>query len=275
MTSLNPTHRGALAAVVDACSDIYSLGWAENHAGNLTYRLTSDQLGEFELSDRPSVALAVPYPTLGGQFYLVTAAGSPFRLTTREPEIHLGIVEISPDGAQYTVRWGFSTGKRPTSEFPAHLRAHERRQQLGTEDRVVLHCHPTNLIAMTHAHSLDEAAFTRTLWAMNSEGILAIPDGVGVLPWMVCGTDEIGIESAEKFGASNFVVWAFHGVLVAAGNPDLAVGIVESVDKAAATWLLAGAQDESGITPSQLQDLATAFGFFPEPRLLGIGQERP
>lgn len=274
MTSSNSAARGALASVIDACADIYRLGWAENHAGNLTYRLTADQLGEFELSEGPTMTLSVPYPALGGQVFLVTAAGSPFRLTVREPEVHLGVVELSPDGAQYTVLWGFATGKRPTSEFPAHLRAHERRQKLGTEDRVVLHCHPTNLIAMTHAHTLDEAIFTRTLWAMNSEGILAIPDGVGVLPWMVCGTDEIGIESAEKFGSSNFVVWAFHGALVAAGNPDLAVGVIESVDKAAATWLLAGAQDESGITPPQLRELSAAFGFNPDPRLLGIVEAR-
>lgn len=274
MSLLNPTPRGALASVVDACADIYRLGWAENHAGNLTYRLSSDQLGEFDLSDGPSLPLDVRYPALGGQSYLVTAAGSPFRLTVREPEVHLGIVEISADGSQYTLRWGFTTGKHPTSEFPAHLRAHERRQQLESADRVVLHCHPTNLIAMTHAHTLDEALFTRTLWAMNSEGILAIPDGVGVLPWMVCGTDEIGIKSAEKFGTSNFVVWAFHGALVAARNPDVAVGIVESVDKAAATWLLAGAKEKSGITPTQLQELSTAFGFTPDVHLLGVEEDQ-
>jgi rhamnulose-1-phosphate aldolase len=107
---------------------------------------------------------------------------------------------------------------------------------------------------------------------MNSESILAIPEGVGVLPWMVCGTDAIGVESAEKLGTSNFVVWPFHGVLVSASDPDRAVGVVESVDKAAATWLLAGKPEESGITQVQLRELSAAFGLSPDPRLLGVGE---
>lgn len=32
-----------------------------------------------------------------------------------------------------------------------------------------MHCHPTNILAMTYVHDLDEAAFTRTLWQMCTE----------------------------------------------------------------------------------------------------------
>jgi rhamnulose-1-phosphate aldolase len=267
-TSLLPT---ALTSVVDVCADIYRLGWAENHAGNLTYRLTPEQLAEFDLhEDGAPVDLPFPSPSLGGQSYLVTAAGSPFRTTVRDPRTHIGVVEIDPAGAHYVLRWGFETGRRPTSEFPAHLRAHERRQLVGSDDRVVLHCHPTHIIAMSHVHPLQEERFTRTLWSMNSESILAITEGIGLLPWMVCGTDEIGIESAVKLAWTNFVIWAYHGVLVTAGSPDAALGAIESVNKAAATWLLAGGVEGRGITIPELRELAAAFGFVPDTRMLEI-----
>jgi rhamnulose-1-phosphate aldolase len=267
-TAVQPT---ALTSVVDLCADIYRLGWAENHAGNLTYRLTPEQLAEFDLhKGGMPVDLPVTSPALGGQSYVVTAAGSPFRATVRDPRTHVGVVEIDPAGARYTLRWGFETGRRPTSEFPAHLRAHERRQLVGSDDRVVLHCHPTNIIAMTHVHTLNEERFTRTLWAMNSESILAITNGIGLLPWMVCGTDRIGVESAVKLEWTNFVIWAYHGVLVSAGSPDAALGAVESVDKAAATWLLAGAVEGRGITMLELRELSAAFGFTPDTRMLEI-----
>lgn len=264
-----PARPTAVSSVVDTCTDLYRLGWAENHAGNLSYRLTPEELAEFDLH-RPTepVALTFVSPGLAGQSYLVTAAGSPFRVTGREPRTHLGIIEIDPTGSSYSLRWGFETGLRPTSELSAHLRAHQRRQQAGSDDRAVVHSHPTHLIAMTHAHTLSEERFTRTLWAMNSESILAIPHGIGLLPWMVCGTDEIGAESADKLAWTNFVVWAYHGVLVSAANPDQALSTIESVDKAAQTWLLAGAVEGSGITPPQLRALSAAFGFTPPARML-------
>jgi len=269
--SPSPLPPTTLTSVVDVCADIYRLGWAENHAGNLTYRLTSEQLAEFDL-DEGGEPVDLPFTSsaLGGQSYLVTAAGSPFRATLRDPRTHVGIVEIDRSGARYTLRWGFRTGRRPTSEFPAHLRAHERRQIVGSNDRVVLHCHPTHIIAMTHVHALDEERFTRTLWATNSESILAISDGIGLLPWMVCGTDEIGVESAVKLEWTNFVIWPYHGVLVSAGSPDGALGAVESVDKAAATWLLSGAVEGRGITVPELRALSAAFGFTPDRRMLEI-----
>ncbi len=38
-----------------------------------------------------------------------------------------------------------------------------------------MHCHPANLLAMTYVHSLDEKAFTRTLWQMCTECIVVFP----------------------------------------------------------------------------------------------------
>lgn len=119
---------------------------------------------------------------------------------------------------------------------------------------------------MTQIHPLDEVALTRALWATSSESILATPNGVGLLPWMVCGTDLIGIESAAKLRDYSIVVWACHGVLAAGSTLQEVLGTVESVEKAAQTWLLTRGEGRQDITEDQLQELACAFGLKPPRR---------
>ncbi len=109
---------------------------------------------------------------------------------------------------------------------------------------------------------------TRALWATNSESILAIPQGVGLLPWMVCGTDLIGVESAWKLRESSIVIWTCYGVLVAGASIQAAMGVVESVEKAANTWLLTRGGDRRDITRQQLLELAATFDIVPPARFL-------
>ncbi|MBM9464664.1 rhamnulose-1-phosphate aldolase [Aeromicrobium sp. YIM 150415] len=266
---MNPQLDRFFEAVVDLCGDLYRLGWAENHAGNLSYRLSDDERRLFGEGDqRRTVTLDEPLPALAGESFLVTSAGSPFRLLVKEPRRHTGVIDMASDGGSYDIVWGLIGDRRPTSELPAHLRGHAERGVVDPENRVVLHCHPTHLVAMTHVHPLDEVAFTRALWATNSESILAIPEGIGLLPWMVCGTDTIGIESARKFREVSVVVWPYHGVLVGGRSLQAAMGMVESVDKAAETWLLSRGPEQHAIEEDQLRELAEEFDIHPPARFL-------
>ena len=263
------TADAVLEPIVDVCADLYRQGWAENHAGNLSYLLTDAELAAFPpIAEDRTIEFEQPFADLAGLSFVVTAAGSAFRLLVKHPEKHAGVITLSDDGASARVVWGFEGGKRPTSELPAHLRGHQERRKVEPDNRVVLHCHPTNLVAMTHVHEPDEVSLTRSLWATNSESILAVPQGIGVLPWMVCGTDLIGIESAEKLRESSIVVWTCHGVLVAGASLQAAMGVVESVEKAANTWLLTRGGDRNDITSEQLLELAAAFDIVPPARFL-------
>lgn len=256
-------------ALVHVCSDLYRAGWAENHAGNVSIRLTEEELATFDLDDQAlEVALTEPFPVLARSSFLVTAAGSAFRLLIRDPARHAGIITINGDGTGYRLRWGYTDGRRPTSEFPAHLRGHIERSAVEPSTRVVLHCHPTHIVALTHVHPLDEVAITRSLWATNSESILATPRGIGLLPWMVCGTDLIGIESAAKLRESSLVIWSCHGVLAAGASLQEVIGTVESVDKAAQLWLMTRGEERQDISIEQLRELAQEFGFEPPSRFL-------
>lgn len=94
-----------------------------------------------------------------------------------------------------------------------------------------MHCHPTNLLAMTYVHELSNQAFSHTLWQMSTECIVVFPEGVGVLPWMLCGTNEIGEATAKKMQDYRLVVWSMHGIYGAGKTMDEAFGLIETAEK--------------------------------------------
>ena len=178
-----------------------------------------------------------------------------------DPAKNLGIVRLKDGGATAELLWGFSDGGKFTSEFPAHMMSHAARLAVDPHNRVVMHCHPTNLLAMTYVHDLDEIKFTRTLWQMCTECIVVFPDGVNVLPWMLCGTNEIGIATAEKMSSARLVVWAQHGLYGAGADLDEAFGLIETAEKAAEIYMkIAHLPLKNTITDAQMHELEAHFG---------------
>jgi len=125
----------------------------------------------------------------------------------------------------------------------------------------VMHCHPSNILAMTYVHSLDEREFTRTLWQMCTECIVVFPDGVNVLPWMLCGTNEIGEATAEKMQTARLVVWSQHGIYGAGADLDETFGLIETAEKAAEIYMkIAHLPLKNTITDAQMHQLEKRFG---------------
>ncbi|MCX7657628.1 MAG: rhamnulose-1-phosphate aldolase, partial [Oscillospiraceae bacterium] len=174
------------------------------------------------------------------------------------------VIRVCKDGRGVELLWGYEDGGRPTSELPAHFMGHIERLKVDPEHRIVMHTHPTNVIAMTFVHSLDEREFTRTLWQMCTECLVVFPDGVSVLPWMLCGNDEIGMATAEKMKEFRLVVWAQHGIFGTGKSVDEAFGLIETVEKAAEIYIkIMHMPIKQSITDSQLWILAKAFGVKP------------
>ena len=93
-------------------------------------------------------------PALEGKYFLVTGTGKYFKNVQYDPAKNLGIVRLKDNGATAELLWGFTDGGRFTSEFPAHMMSHAARLAVDPKNRVVMHCHPTNLLAMTYVHTL-------------------------------------------------------------------------------------------------------------------------
>ncbi len=252
-----------LVEMMRTTANMYRLGWDERNGGNISLLLDEGEVAEY--LDVNAVLREIPTgfeaPSLAGKYFLVTGTGKYFKNVEFDPAGNLGLFRIGPDGATAQLLWGYSDGGRFTSELPAHLMSHVERLKVNPANRVVMHCHPANLLAMTYVHSLDEREFTRTLWQMCTECIVVFPDGVGVLPWMLCGTNEIGIATAEKMRDARLVVWSQHGIYGAGADLDETFGLIETAEKAAEIYLkIAHLPRLNTITDEQMHLLEERFG---------------
>ncbi len=252
-----------LKAFSKVTSNMYRLGWDERNGGNLSLLLEEEEVAPYlDLKDvKRRFFLGFDAQALAGKYFLVTGTQKYFKNVEGDEENNLGLFRISADGTEGELLWGYADGGRPTSELPAHLMSHIARRSVDPMNRVVMHTHPTNLLAMTYVHELETRQFTHTLWQMSTECIVVFPDGVEVLPWMLCGTNEIGEATAERMKKARVVVWSMHGIYGAGKTLDETFGLVETVEKAATVYMLtAGLKRVNTIQDEELKVLANYFG---------------
>ena len=247
----------------DTTANMYRLGWDERNGGNISYMLDEAEVREY--LDVNNVIRAIPTgfqaDSLVGKIFIVTGTGKYFKNVEKDPENNLGIIRIAKDGTTAELLWGYRDGGRFTSELPAHLMSHMARLSVDKDNRVVIHSHPTNTLAMNFVHELDEKKFTHTLWEMCTECIVVFPDGVGILPWMLCGTNEIGEATARKMKEFRLVIWGMHGIYGAGKSLDETFGLIETVEKAAQIYMLtAGLERKNTIKDEDMVKLAEYFG---------------
>ena len=97
-----------------------------------------------------------------------------------------------------------------------------------------------------------------------TECIVVFPEGVGVLPWMLCGTKEIGVATAEKMKTHRLVVWGLHGIYGCGDTVDEAFGLIETVEKGAQLYLLTKQYKElSTISDDDLKTIAAWYKVTP------------
>ena len=252
-----------MVETVRTLTNLYRLGWDERNGGNLSYLLYDEDIEGY--LDTANVIREIPMSfdasEIAGRIFLVTGTGKYFKNVQYDPETNLGIVRIAKCGNVCELLWGFRDGGRFTSELPAHLMSHMTRLKKDPAHRVVMHTHPTNTIAMSLILGPDEREFTRALWKMQTESIVVFPEGVGVLPWMVCGTNDIGIATAKKLEDTRLCVWTTHGIYGTGKDLDEAFGLIETVEKAAQLYMLTvGQERKNEIKDNELRDLAAVFG---------------
>lgn len=260
-----------LKQTAKTASNMYRLGWDERNGGNISCLLDGKEVSEY--IDINKIIRVIPTgfkaQALAGRNFIVTGTGKYFKNVEDDPETNLGVIRISADGENAELLWGFKDGGRFTSELPAHLMSHTARLAANAKNRVIIHTHPTYTIAMNIVCPPDEKDFTHKLWSINTESIVVFPDGIGVLPWMVCGTNSIGEATAEKMKEYRLVVWTNHGIYGAGETLDEAFGLIETVEKGAQIYMLTnGAERKNVISDEQLAALAKYFKVTPKEGIL-------
>ncbi len=257
--------------VSDTADNMYRLGWDERNGGNISVMLDAQEVGKYLDLNRVIRTIPIGFDALPlvGRYFVVTGTGKYFKNVKADPETNLGVIRIADDGATAELLWGYKDGGKFTSELPAHLMSHISRLAVNQNNRVVIHTHPTYTIAMNTICPADEKDFTHRLWQINTEAIVVFPDGLGLLPWMVCGTADIGEATAQKMKEYRLVIWTNHGIYGAGADLDETFGLIETVEKTAQIYMLTeGRERVNLISDKQLKDIADRFAVTPKSGIL-------
>ena len=257
----------AMRGFIRMCMDGWEQGWHERNGGNLTYRMTVEDVSQCRPcfhTPGPWVTMGVRAENLAGEYFITTGSGKYFRNVEPDTAHSLGIVEINNKGNAWRIVWGLEDGGKPTSEFPSHFMNHSvRKEATNGANRVIYHCHATNIIALTYILPLTDRDFSRTLWQSATECPVVFPEGVGVCPWMVPGGADIARATSEKMKSYQAAIWAQHGLFVSGPDFDTAFGLAHTIEKSAEIYwkvLSTGQPIRQTITDDALRAIAKDFG---------------
>jgi len=215
-----------------------------------------------------SEAIQLPGPAahLAGHTILVTGSGRRLREIAANPVANVGAVVIADNGVTATL-WT-APGRlfeRLTSEWNSHLAVHEDAvARTGTNFHAVVHAQPPHITYLSHVPAYqDDAYFNARVMRWEPEPIVQLPAGIGVLRFMIPGSEALMAANVESLRTHRIDVWGKHGVMARSD-----ISVTRAVDRieyaeAAARYeymdLVAGGRGER-LTDEELRSVVQAFG---------------
>ena len=181
------------------------------------------------------------------------------RDVSKEPFADCCLVLIDSTGSKYTViHFQKEKNIHPTSELKSHLSLHNLFAGEKKECRVILHTHPTELIALTQIKKYCSAqAINNLLWNMHPETKILIPEGAGFVPYILTGSQLLADKTVKSFENHDVVIWEKHGTIAGGKNLFKAFDLIDTANKAAKIFFLCTSSgfNPQGITKKQLKEL--------------------
>ncbi len=241
---------------------LWDRGWAERNAGNFSINVTgffSDRELD-HLSSYPFFPLSKQYPGLVRTLFLLSGTGTRMRDVVENPTEHICFVYISDSGSAYHIiseNQG-NTAVKPSSELATHLAIQQQLLQKKSTEKVVLHAHITELIALTQLSPFTtEAAVNSLLWGMHPETLLFLPDGVGYIPYILPGTENIAMATVRGFEKHKVVLWEKHGCMAVGKSLSEAFDNLDILAKSARIYFQCKStgMEPEGLSNSQLKEI--------------------
>lgn len=241
------------------------LGAAEGAAGNISVCVRASLNVTDLFPQMRDIELPVNVPELAGVTVIVTGSGMRLREIADSPGENLACVVVKHDG---------KTGKMltatdcpfegVTSEFNSHLAVHhDRMKARDVRLHAVIHAQPVHLTYLSHIPAYqDETYFNRRLFRWQPETILSLPQGIGVLPFIINGSDEQMIATVRAMRERPLAVWARHGVISRADDSILhALDLIEYAEAAARyeTLNLSTGEKADGLSPEEIRLICRAW----------------
>jgi rhamnulose-1-phosphate aldolase len=188
----------------------------EGAAGNISVWIgwQMDPRRTFPLEE--TMPLPEAAPELAGKSFLVSGSGRRLREIIDSPAANLGFLTVNEGGE--TAQLFTSAGRlfeRLTSEFNSHLAVHRDQVRLtGTNFHALVHAQPPYLTYLSHvARYRDERYLNQHLLRWQPETIVALPEGVGVVPFKLPGSAALMEATVQSLRTHRIVLWAKHGVV--------------------------------------------------------------
>jgi rhamnulose-1-phosphate aldolase len=257
---LNEAARKIIDETAEVAGFLWQRGWAERNAGNISVRLEAEDIAESCSSlQEQLIPLTKQFQEIGGNLFLVTGKNTRMRDVAARPMENMLIIRVSDDGTGYYILSPDpETSLRPTSELSAHLDIHCMIARSKTPQRVVMHTHATELVALTHIKELcNEHQLNKVLWGMHPEAKVFVPAGAGFVPYVLTGTTSIGEATVRALEKHDIALWEKHGAFAIGKNSSETFDMIDILTKSASLYFLcrsAGIEPE-GLTDSQIDEL--------------------
>ena len=258
----SPTVEQLLKEMGEVGKHLSEIGASEGAAGNISI-CVRESLEVRELFPQMTlIDLPTPAPDLAGATLIVTGSGRRLREVADNPAANLAVLIIDPGGKIGKLFTSPDAHfKRVTSEFNSHLAVHH--DQMRTRPvhlHAIIHAQPKHLTFLSHIPKYQEERYLNTrLLRWQPETIINLPEGIGVLPFLLPGSTHLMIETMLCMRDHRVVVWSQHGIMTRADESILdALDLAEYVETAAQyeTLNLYTGEASAGIDPQYLRDIA-------------------
>ena len=205
-----------LASIGEAGGRVAAIGASEGGAGNISVCIgwPIEVRRQFPVTEEIPLPLSAPH--LAGRRIIVTGSGRRLRDIATDPAANLGVVLVHAGGETGTLH----TSPRClfdglTSEWNSHLGIHDDAiARADTNFHAVVHAQPPHLVYLSHVPEYrDEAYFNRRLLRWEPETIVNLPQGVGVLAFMLPGSAQLMEANVASLRTHRVVLWGKHGVM--------------------------------------------------------------
>src|SRR5579871_6180077 len=217
LTQPYPTLETLMSLMGDAGQRMAEIEATEGAAGNISIYIgwEVDPTPLFPLAE--PFTLPTPVPELAGYGLLVTGSGRRLREILQEPTANLAFLKVDQGGRTGVLHTAPDRRfQKPTTEFNSHLAVHrDQVVQRNLNFHAILHAQPLHLVYLSHITRYQDMTYmNRHVLRWQPEGVIYMPEGMGLLPFMLPGSPELMLGTMKAMREHRMALWCKHGVIV-------------------------------------------------------------
>ena len=257
-----PELKRAIDEVAEVAGYLWTKGWAERNGGNITLNITEyvdDEIRKMKAITDP-IPIGLKVPLIKGMYFYCKGTNKRMRDLARWPMKHGSVIRVCDDCEHYEIV--ADEPVKPTSELPSHLSIHNMFQEAKKGYKVVVHTHPTELVAMTHSKKfLQKDILTELLWSMIPETRAFCPKGLGIAFYETPGTNELAAATLKELAEYDVVMWEKHGVVSVSPDVGEAFDMIDTLVKSAQIYMFSKSMgyEPEGLSGPQMNEMKEVY----------------